>query len=71
MIVHRPELQAYECDGCGKVYEIQRNRGTEDDLNKAIDFKRRISAQHAGCVLADDVEPAMTVLQRGVQSVIA
>ena len=55
MIVHRPELQAYECDGCGKVYEIQRNRGTEDDLNKAIDFKKRIEQRHEGCAPPEEV----------------
>jgi hypothetical protein len=49
MIVHRRDLQAFECDVCGKLYEIPRSRGRESELNELIEYKRRLAESHKHC----------------------
>lgn len=50
MIVELLRLQAFQCTVCERIYELDRNHGHEDALNRKLDFKRRLQVRHSGCV---------------------
>lgn len=60
MIVEVPELQAYRCTECERTYELGRNHGHEDDMNRKLDFKRRLQVRHRDCV-SKEIVAAMPV----------
>lgn len=55
MIVEVPHLQAFKCDACERIYELGRNHGHEDDLNRKLDFKKRLQLRHQECVSKEAV----------------